>query len=111
MADDDYQFDDVDVTASLDSASSTEEAAPSAEEAAPSTSSPAPTGGGGYATELYSKQIKAKFRTFFVDLKESSNGKFIKISEKSHGRKSTIMMDAEDVPTFIEALKEIQEHL
>lgn len=72
------------------------------------------TGGGsgnGYASELFSKQIKAKFRTFFIDLKESSNGKFIKISEKSHGRKSTIMMDAEDVPVFIEALQEVAEKL
>jgi uncharacterized protein YxeA len=84
---DDYQFEDVD--------SST----------APQSS------GGGYADELYSKQIKAKFRTFYVDLKESQNGKFIKISEKSHGRKSTIMMDAEDVPAFIEAMQEVQKQL
>jgi len=83
----DYQFDDVD-----------------------SGSAPQDQGGG-YASELYSKQIKAKFRTFFVDLKESQNGKFIKISEKSHGRKSTIMMDAEDVPQFIEALQEVQKQL
>jgi N-acetylglutamate synthase/N-acetylornithine aminotransferase len=92
----DYQFDDV------DSAGSSAE--PSSEEN---------TGGGnnnnnGYASELFSKQIKAKFRTFFVDLKESTNGKFIKISEKSHGRKSTIMMDAEDIPVFIEALQEVK---
>ena len=65
----------------------------------------------GYAQELYSKKINAKFRTFFVDLKESSNGKFIKISEKSRGRKSTIMMDAEDVPVLIEALQEVQKQL
>jgi len=92
----DYQFDDV------DSAGSSVE--PSSEEN---------TGGrnnnnNGYASELFSKQIKAKFRTFFVDLKESTNGKFIKISEKSHGRKSTIMMDAEDIPVFIEALQEVK---
>lgn len=86
---DDYQFDDVD--------------------SAPSNHNN--DNGNGYADEIHSKQIKAKFRTFFVDLKESSNGKFIKVSEKSHGRKSTIMMDAEDIPAFIEALKEIQEML
>lgn len=94
---DDYQFDDLDSTS--DSGKS---------EGAPSNGN---GNGNGYASELYSKQIKAKFRTFFVDLKESSNGKFIKISEKSHGRKSTIMMDAEDIPVFIEALKEVQEKL
>ena len=90
---DDYQFDDVDV------------------ESEPMAEMPKHEGGNGYASELFSKQIKAKFRTFFVDLKESSNGKFVKISEKSHGRKSTIMMDAEDVPVFIEALQEVQNHL
>ena len=93
---DDYQFEDIDASA-------------------PAPSTPAPQGethgghgGGSYAKEVYSKQIKAKFRTFFVDLKESNNGKFVKISEKSHGRKSTIMMDAEDIPAFIEAFQEIQ---
>lgn len=66
---------------------------------------------GGYAQEIFSRQIKAKFRTFYVDLKESSNGRFVKISEKSHGRKSTIMMDAEDVPAVIGALQEVQKQL
>lgn len=84
----DYQFDDVGSEANTSAA-------------------PMGNGNDGYASELFSKQIKAKFRTFFVDLKESANGKFVKISEKSHGRKSTIMMDAEDVPVFIEALQEV----
>jgi len=91
---DDYQFDDLDSTP----VATKSESAPSNDNG----------NGNGYASELYSKQIKAKFRTFFIDLKESSNGKFIKISEKSHGRKSTIMMDAEDIPVFMEALKEVQ---
>jgi hypothetical protein len=94
---DDYQFEDIDSSA-----------APSA--AKPSGESRS-GGNGSYANELFSKQIKAKFRTFFVDLKESHNGKFVKISEKSHGKKSTIMMDAEDVPALIEALKEVQGQL
>ena len=98
MPDDDYQFEDVD-------SSST----PVVENTEPTP--PASSGNGGYATELFSKQIKAKFRTFFVDLKESTNGKFVKISEKSNGRKSTIMMDAEDVPAMIEALQEVQGQL
>ncbi|MBN2087135.1 hypothetical protein JW758_02190 [Candidatus Peregrinibacteria bacterium] len=97
---DDYQFEDVDSSS-----------APVVE----NTDSRPPVsnggGGGSYATELYSKQIKAKFRTFFVDLKESNNGKFLKISEKSNGRKSTIMMDAEDLPQMIEALQEVQGQL
>ena len=81
----------------------------------PPESKPAKTAtgkqGGGFAEELFSKTIHAKFRTFYVDLKESVNGKFVKVSEKSRGRKSTIMMDAEDVPAMIEALQEVQKQL
>ena len=60
----------------------------------------------GFAKELFTKTVHAKFRTFYIDVKESRNGKFVKISEKSRGRKSTVMMDAEDVPAVIEALNE-----
>ena len=113
----DYQFDDLDSGTDSSAEPSTESSTESTSSSGVTSSggsSAASSGGSGssgYATELFSKQIKAKFRTFFIDLKESSNGKFIKISEKSHGRKSTIMMDAEDVPVFIEALKEVSEHL
>lgn len=94
---DDYQFDDLDT--SLTESVTKETAAPSGNRS------------GGYASELFSKKIEAKFRTFYIDLKESSNGKFVKISEKSHGRKSTIMMDGEDVAVFVEALQEVQGQL
>ena len=100
---DDYQFDDIDEVSS-DAPATTE---PTKE----TSSTPQGNGGGKYADEIFSKQINAKFRTFYIDLKESQNGKFVKISEKSHGRKSTIMMDAEDVPMFIEALQEVQANI
>lgn len=99
----DYQFDDLDSDASPET---------SMDGGIQATMSPGTRGDAhGYASELYSKQIKTKFRTFFIDLKQSSNGKFLKISEKSHGRKSTIMMDAEDVPAFIQALQEVSDKL
>ena len=123
--DGDYQFDDVDTSVGPE---------PAADPGMPASPAPAVSddngmpasdhgstpgasfgsggqGGRSYADEVFSKKISAKFRTFFVDLKQSSNGMFLKISEKSRGRKSTIMMDAEDVPEFIEALKEVQTHL
>jgi len=100
---DGYQFDDVGDTTEPVVASS-----PEPRESQPRGGS---GGNGSYADEIYSKKINAKFRTFFIDLKQSSNGKFLKISEKSHGRKSTVMMDAEDIPTLIEALQEMQAHL
>lgn len=98
---DDYQFEDVD-----DGSGAAAPAAAGKDDAASSAGS-RPSGNGPFAGEIFSKKIQAKFRTFYVDLKESNNGKFIKISEKSHGRKSTIMMDAEDVPEMIAALQEV----
>ena len=66
-------------------------------------------GGGMYSDELHSILIRTKFRTFYLDLKESRNGKFLKVSEKSRGgRKSTIMMDAEDVDFFLDALGQMK---
>ena len=62
-----------------------------------------------FGKELHSITIHAKQRTFYVDLKESSNGKFFKISEKSRGgRKTTIMFDAEDLEAILNALQEMK---
>lgn len=58
--------------------------------------------------ELYSYTIQGKKRKFFVDLKESDYGKFLKITEKSKGKKNVIMMDVEDFPEFMKSLGEIQ---
>ncbi|ALM10002.1 MAG TPA: hypothetical protein DEB30_03085 [Candidatus Peribacter riflensis] len=70
------------------------------------------TGGGGgrqYADEIHSVTIHARQRTFYVDLKQSGNGKFLKISEKSRGgRKTTIMFDSEDLDQIIAALQEMK---
>ena len=73
------------------------------------------TGGGGagrFAQDIHSVTIHARQRTFYVDLKESGNGKFFKISEKSRGgQKTTIMFDVEDLPKIIAALQEMQTKL
>ena len=67
---------------------------------------------GGYSEELFSKKVRGRQRTFFFDLKQSSNGKFVKVSELSRGgQRSTIMFDGEDVDAFIEALQEIKAEL
>ena len=72
-------------------------------------SSGAPQGEGRYSEELVSKKIRGRSRTFFFDLKESSNGKFVKLSELSRGgQRSTIMFDEEDIDEFINALQEIK---
>lgn len=83
---------------------------------APSGGAPRPPrrdgGGGGnrsFADDLHSVTIHARQRTFYVDLKQSGNGKFLKISEKSRGgQKTTIMFDVEDLDKMIEALTEMK---
>lgn len=78
-------------------------------------STPAPkkaSGGGKFADELHSVTIHARQRTFYIDLKESSNGKFFKVSEKSRGgQKTTIMFDSEDLDQFIKAFEEMKEYV
>jgi hypothetical protein len=69
-------------------------------------------GGGRFATDLHSVTIHARQRTFYIDLKESANGKFFKISEKSRGgQKTTIMFDVEDLDQIIAALQEMKTKL
>ncbi len=69
-------------------------------------------GGGRFAQDLHSVTIHARQRTFYVDLKESANGKFFKISEKSRGgQKTTIMFDVEDLDQIIAALQEMKTKL
>lgn len=66
-------------------------------------------GGGSFAQDIHSVTIHARQRTFYIDLKESGNGKFFKISEKSRGgQKTTIMFDVEDLDKFIAALNEMK---
>ena len=69
-------------------------------------------GGGRFANDLHSVTIHAKQRTFYIDLKESTNGKFFKVSEKSRGgQKTTIMFDVEDLDKFIAAFQEMKTKL
>ncbi len=83
----------------------------------PAARPPRPMGGQGgsssrYGEELHSVTIRARQRTFYIDLKQSNNGKFLKISEKSRGgQKTTIIFDVEDLPEIIRALQEMQTKL
>lgn len=86
-------------------------AASSDEQAAP-VSAPSSGGNRKFADEVHSVTIHARQRTFYIDLKQSNNGKFFKVSEKSRGgQKTTIMFDAEDLEKFIEAFQEMKEHV
>ena len=68
--------------------------------------------GGNFADDVHSITIHARQRTFYIDLKQSGNGKFFKVSEKSRGgQKTTIMFDVEDLPKFIAAFQEMETKL
>lgn len=68
--------------------------------------------GGRYGEELHSITIRARQRTFYIDLKKSGSGKFFKVSEKSRGgQKSTIVFDVEDLDAMIAALQEMKTKL
>lgn len=71
-------------------------------------------GGAGrsFAQDVHSVTIHARQRTFYIDLKQSGNGKFFKVSEKSRGgQKTTIMFDSEDLDKFIAAFEEMKTKL
>lgn len=71
-------------------------------------------GGGNrsFAQDIHSVTIHARQRTFYVDLKQSGNGRFFKVSEKSRGgQKTTIMFDSEDLDQFIAAFQEMKTKL
>lgn len=91
------------------------ELAGGASDDAPASSKPSRGNGGGggrFADDIHSVTIHARQRTFYIDLKQSGNGKFFKVSEKSRGgQKTTIMFDAEDLEKFIEAFQEMQSHV
>lgn len=75
----------------------------------PQRSIPPARTGGAYAQDVHSITIRGRQRTFYIDLKQSGNGRFFKVSEKSRGgQKTTIMFDAEDLDQFILAFQEMK---
>lgn len=60
--------------------------------------------------EVFSVKLATKFRLFYLDLKKSAQGFFVKVSEKSaKAGRSTIMFDAEDLDDMINALTQIRD--
>jgi hypothetical protein len=58
---------------------------------------------------LHTEKIIADRKTFFLDLKENARGRVVKITEDVSGNRDTIMVPAEILKDFIEALQDIQE--
>jgi hypothetical protein len=58
---------------------------------------------------LHTEKILADRKTFYIDLKENSRGMVVKITEDVGGNRDTIMVPAEILADFIQALQEIKE--
>lgn len=58
----------------------------------------------GVSEELANERLETKRKTFFIDLKRNERGLFIKISERSGGRRSTVMIPYEYIEDFVDKL-------
>ena len=58
---------------------------------------------------LHTEKIISDRKTFFLDLKENARGRVVKITEDVSGNRDTIMVPAEILNDFIEALQDIKE--
>ncbi len=57
---------------------------------------------------LHTEKILADRKTFYIDLKENSRGMVVKITEDVGGNRDTIMVPAEILGDFIQALQEVK---
>lgn len=58
---------------------------------------------------LHTEKIFSDRKVFFLDLKENDRGQFVKITEDVRGRRDTIMVPAEILDDFIDALENVRE--
>ena len=57
---------------------------------------------------LHTEKVFADRKIFFLDLKENNRGRFVKITEDVRGRRDTIMVPADSLDEFVDALKNVQ---
>jgi hypothetical protein len=56
--------------------------------------------------ELFSVQFPVENKMFYVDLKQNSAGTYLKISEKSGGRRHNVLIPVAGLPQLREALEQ-----
>jgi len=61
--------------------------------------------------ELFSVKFDTQQKTFFVDLKDSPRGRYLKISEKRFGKKTTIIVPEEGVERLRKGIEAVEEKL
>eukprot|EP00250_Pteridium_aquilinum_P012345 c20670_g1_i1 orf=583-1428(+) len=59
-------------------------------------------GAHGSDVELISKTLQVEHKIFYFDLKKNNNGRYLKISEKVSGSRSTIIVPASVIRTFVD---------
>lgn len=59
-------------------------------------------GAHGSDAELISKTLQVEHKIFYFDLKKNNNGRYLKISEKASGSRSTIIVPASGIRTFVD---------
>lgn len=57
---------------------------------------------------LHTEKILADRKTFYIDLKENARGRVVKITEDVGGNRDTIMVPADILDDFIQALQDIK---
>ena len=62
----------------------------------------------GISEEIANERLETKHKTFFIDLKRNERGLFVKISERSGGRRSTVMIPYEYIDDFSAKLAAIR---
>jgi hypothetical protein len=61
--------------------------------------------------EIQTESIKTQNKTFLVDLKKNHNGFYLKISEWSNSKKSSVFLPAEGIDRMIEILEEYKNRI
>lgn len=56
--------------------------------------------------ELFSAQFPVANKMFYVDLKQNANGTYLKISEKSGGRRHNVLIPREGIDYLQQAIEE-----
>lgn len=57
---------------------------------------------------LHTEKILADRKTFYIDLKENARGRVVKITEDVGGNRDTIMVPADILDDFIQALQDVK---
>jgi hypothetical protein len=64
--------------------------------------------GKGIDPEIYTEKITTNNKTFLIDLKENQGGFYLKVSEWSNNKKSSIYIPSEGIKNFIDSFIELQ---